>query len=203
LFLLFKSKGKGDTPDFAGLPDEELVRLFAEEASERAMEEIFNRYSHLVYGVCRNLVKDSEVARDLVLTVFEKLLRSLAESNVRNLKSWVLVVARNECYLHFRKAKHKMVSIDDQANGHASFPGLTDDGGGEDHEEKERLLTRVVDGLEKLKMEQNVCLNLLYLQGKSYQEICETTGFTFGQVKSHVQNGKRNLKLMLEDETDE
>lgn len=203
MFLLFKSKGKGNVPDFSSLTDEELVRLFTEQASEQAMEEIFNRYSHLVYGVCRNLVKDSEVARDLVLTVFEKLLRSLAESNVRSLKAWVLVVARNECYLHFRKAKYKMVSIDDEANGHTYFPGLSDEGEMENHLEKEALLTKVVDGLEKLKMEQNICLNLLYLQGKSYQEICEITGFNFMQVKSHVQNGKRNLKLMLEGETDE
>jgi RNA polymerase sigma-70 factor (ECF subfamily) len=39
---------------------------------------------------------------------------------------------------------------------------------------------------------------LFYLEKKSYQEIAENTGFTLMQVKSHIQNGKRNLKLLLD-----
>jgi RNA polymerase sigma-70 factor (ECF subfamily) len=49
-----------------------------------------------------------------------------------------------------------------------------------------------------LNEDQKQCINLFYLQKKSYLEITTTTGFTLMQVKSHIQNGKRNLKIMLE-----
>ena len=189
--------------DFATLPDDELLRLFVEEAIEAAMEEIFNRYSHLVYGLCLSIVRDGEIARDLVITVFEKLLKSVAGSGVRNLKSWLLVVARNECYLYFRKTKHKTISLDSDEVNFASVEGLTVEEATADPLEKERMLDQVVAGLDMLSLEQNICLNMLYLQGKTYQEICESTGYTFGQVKSYVQNGKRNLKIILEDDDQE
>jgi RNA polymerase sigma-70 factor (ECF subfamily) len=38
---------------------------------------------------------------------------------------------------------------------------------------------------------------LFYLQGKSYQEVAEATGYNLNQVKSYIQNGKRNLKIVL------
>jgi len=38
---------------------------------------------------------------------------------------------------------------------------------------------------------------LFYLEKLSYQQIMEQTGLTFIQVKSYIQNGKRNLKIIL------
>jgi RNA polymerase sigma-70 factor (ECF subfamily) len=52
--------------------------------------------------------------------------------------------------------------------------------------------------LKELNPEQQQCVTLFYLQKKSYQEVSEETGFTLLQVKSYIQNGKRNLKLLIE-----
>ncbi|HKZ68006.1 MAG TPA: sigma factor-like helix-turn-helix DNA-binding protein, partial [Chitinophagaceae bacterium] len=52
--------------------------------------------------------------------------------------------------------------------------------------------------LKELNPEQQQCVTLFYLQKKSYQEISDATGFTMLQVKSYIQNGKRNLKLLIE-----
>jgi len=46
--------------------------------------------------------------------------------------------------------------------------------------------------------EQKLCVILFYLEKRSYQEIATSTQFTQMQVKSHIQNGKRNLKLLME-----
>jgi RNA polymerase sigma-70 factor (ECF subfamily) len=58
--------------------------------------------------------------------------------------------------------------------------------------------------LEQLEMamkilgeEQKQCIELFYLQEKSYKEVTEITGFSMNQVKSFIQNGKRNLKNYL------
>ena len=54
------------------------------------------------------------------------------------------------------------------------------------------------EALKELSPEQRQCVTLFYLQKKSYQEISEETTFSMMQVKSYIQNGKRNLKLMIE-----
>jgi DNA-directed RNA polymerase specialized sigma24 family protein len=66
------------------------------------------------------------------------------------------------------------------------------------HTEKELMLTRMSEAVEELADEQKTCITLFYLQKKSYQEIVTDTGFNLMQVKSYIQNGKRNLKIILQ-----
>jgi RNA polymerase sigma-70 factor (ECF subfamily) len=54
------------------------------------------------------------------------------------------------------------------------------------------------DGLQELNKDQKQCVTLFYLEKRSYNEIADQTGFTLLQVKSYIQNGKRNLKILLE-----
>jgi RNA polymerase sigma-70 factor (ECF subfamily) len=54
------------------------------------------------------------------------------------------------------------------------------------------------EALKELNQEQRQCVTLFYLERRSYQEIHEITGFTLLQVKSYIQNGKRNLRILIE-----
>ena len=54
------------------------------------------------------------------------------------------------------------------------------------------------EALRDLSTEQQQCVTLFYLEKKSYHQISEITGYTMMQVKSYIQNGKRNLKIMIE-----
>ena len=69
---------------------------------------------------------------------------------------------------------------------------------GNPHLEKDELLDRMAGALEQLNAEQKQCIILFYLEKRSYHEITEITGFSLMQVKSYIQNGKRNLKIMLD-----
>lgn len=62
----------------------------------------------------------------------------------------------------------------------------------------ERMLKDLEEAMQHLKKEQKTCIRMFYLQRKSYQSIAEETGFNLLQVKSYIQNGKRNLRLLLE-----
>jgi RNA polymerase sigma-70 factor (ECF subfamily) len=64
--------------------------------------------------------------------------------------------------------------------------------------EKELTLTQLEAALEELNPEQKTCITLFYLHKKSYQEIVSITGYNLLQVKSYIQNGKRNLKILVE-----
>ena len=64
--------------------------------------------------------------------------------------------------------------------------------------EKDIALTQMENALQQLNAEQQQCVTLFYLHKKSYHQITEQTGYTLLQVKSNIQNGKRNLKIMLQ-----
>ncbi len=64
--------------------------------------------------------------------------------------------------------------------------------------ELEKDLTALEDCIEELKEEQQRCVKLFFLEKKSYQQVNEETGLNMKKVKSHIQNGKRNLKMCLE-----
>jgi DNA-directed RNA polymerase specialized sigma24 family protein len=63
--------------------------------------------------------------------------------------------------------------------------------------DKEQTLIHLEDSMKELNTPQNTCVTLFYLQKKSYQEIVDCTGYSLLQVKSYIQNGKRNLKLLV------
>ena len=66
------------------------------------------------------------------------------------------------------------------------------------HIEKDKILSHIEASLNELTPEQKTCVTLFYLQKKSYTEIASITGFSLMQVKSYIQNGKRNLKILVE-----
>ena len=61
----------------------------------------------------------------------------------------------------------------------------------------EHRLREMEDSLESLGANQRRCLELFYLERKCYKEVADITGFTLNEVKSYIQNGKRNLKIQL------
>jgi RNA polymerase sigma-70 factor (ECF subfamily) len=64
--------------------------------------------------------------------------------------------------------------------------------------EIEANLTKLEKCIETLGNEQKDCVRLFYLEQKCYKEISEITGLDMSKVKSHIQNGKRNLKICME-----
>ena len=64
--------------------------------------------------------------------------------------------------------------------------------------EKEVSLSNMEEALQQLNTEQKVCVTLFYLEKQSYQQIASHTGYSTMQVKSHIQNGKRNLRILMQ-----
>ena len=107
------------------------------------------------------------------------------------------MIAKNHCLMRLRDRQGKIpVELKEQTMGMAWEEDPT--GARQLHTDKDRLLDLMTNALEELNKEQKVCVTLFYLDKKSYQEITDTTGFSIGQVKSYIQNGKRNLKLLME-----
>ncbi|MFT2010452.1 RNA polymerase sigma factor [Pontibacter sp. 13R65] len=176
--------------------DLELVHKYQKTSDMQAMGELFERYTEMVYLVCLKYLKDEEDSKDATMQVFERLLELLKKHEISNFKSWLHVTTRNHCLVLLRSRNTKQVPVDDKIailmESTALLHLLEED-------QQEVTLQLLEKGLTKLPPEQKICLELFYLQQKSYKEIAAITGCELPKVKSYIQNGRRNLKIYLEN----
>lgn len=181
------------------MSDAELLDRFYQEEDNRWLGILLQRYTLLLLGVCMKYLKNEEEARDAVQQVFLKVLQELVKYKVAYFKSWLYMVAKNHCLMRLREKQGK-VSAELTENHSRTAQEETDRA---KLLQDDRTLNLMEDALKELNAEQRECVTLFYLQKKSYQEICRETGYTMLQVKSHIQNGKRNLRLQIEKKLSE
>jgi len=187
-----------NTPGIKELSDAALLHQYKSTGSLDVLGALYNRYMHLVYGVCLNYFKEEEASKDAVMQIFEELILKLKIHEVQNFKSWLHVLTRNHCLMALRKlSKNNTVSIDDTFVENTEFVHLDID------DTKEKQLTIMEKCMETLTEEQRKSVDLFYLQEKCYKEVAELTGYEMLKVKSYIQNGKRNLKNCIEKNSSE
>lgn len=174
----------------SNLSDDELLHSYRQTADNSWLGSLLQRYTLLLLGVAMKYLKDKEQAQDAVQQVFLKALTHLPQGDIQNFKGWLYILMRNHCLQQLRDKTYL-----------AAEETLQQLPAGEDAREALLLhdytLEQMSEALEELAAEQKKCVSLFYLERRSYQSITEVTGFTFAQVKSHIQNGKRNLKILL------
>ena len=173
------------------LADDELVNSYSLNGDVSVLGKLYERYMPLVYGVCLKYLQDEEKAKDAVMGIFEELVTKVREHNIKQFRSWLYVLSRNHCLMQLRSGKKMdMVALD----GFMEFtPVLHPDA--DNREEAMQALERC---MEKLIPVQRQSITLFYLDDKCYKDIVKITGFTMNEVKSYIQNGKRNLKICVE-----
>ncbi len=178
---------------YSSKTDNELIAQFKLEGNQEVLGVLFTRYTSLVFGTCLKYLKDRDDAKDAVMQVFEKLNETLRKHEVAHFKSWLYVSARNHCLMQLRARKGKETK--------EISPNLMESDYVlhlEEAPELEQNISKLERCMEDLGPEQQVCVKLFYLQEKCYKDVSTETGYELGQVKSFIQNGKRNLKLCME-----
>jgi RNA polymerase sigma factor (sigma-70 family) len=182
-----------NTGKYDHITDQELLAKFYADHNNEWLGILLQRYTMLLLGVSMKYLKNEEAAKDSVQQVFLKVIQELQKYKVEYFKSWLYMVAKNHCLMILRDRQGKIpAELNDQpvaAPEEADTRKLI---------ETDRTLDLMETALQELNSEQQQCVTLFYLQKKSYQQISETTGFSLMQVKSHIQNGKRNLKMLIE-----
>lgn len=173
--------------------DNELVASYQQNGSLEVLASLYQRYMDLVYGVCLKYLEDPEIAKDAVMQIFEELIGKLKKHEVENFRGWCFTVAKNHCLMQLRSQKHKKtisLSPDLMQTGETlHLNGMF---------QKEDQFKKLEYCLEGLTAEQKQMVELFYLQQKCYNQIVEITGMDWNKVRSHIQNGRRNLKLCMD-----
>jgi RNA polymerase sigma-70 factor (ECF subfamily) len=184
-------RGKKDDPS---RPDEVLVKAYKDNGDLQALSDLYERYMDLVYGLCLRYLEDTELSRDAVMGIFEVLVRDVAKYPVQHFRSWLYSVAKNYCLMQLRSGgKGKIVEFG--ADFVYSDEDLHLNG------EEEETFQRLEKCIEALPEEQRLVVVLFYQENKCYQDIGALTGLEWNMVRSHIQNGRRNLKICMGKKT--
>jgi RNA polymerase sigma factor (sigma-70 family) len=188
---------KGDK--YQQMSDQELLEKFHADHDNEWLGILLQRYTLLLLGVCMKYLKNEEEAKDSVQQVFLKVIQELHKYRVDYFKSWLYMVAKNYCLMRIREKQGKITTeINDRLAAKEQ-----DETDRQELLQNDLTLDLMAASLKELNPEQQQCVTLFYLNKKSYQEISETTGFSMLQVKSYIQNGKRNLKILIEKKLQE
>ncbi|MFN7013173.1 MAG: RNA polymerase sigma factor [Bacteroidia bacterium] len=189
LFLFRKNKIEED--------DISLINRFKKSDDKESIGILFERYTYLVYGICMKYLQNEEKCKDAVMEVFEKVMQELYKHEINNFSSWLHSVTRNYCLMQLRSEKSKIEKSNEWQKSELLFMEMTEEMHLNNTDEKEKQLQQLELAIEQLNIEQKACIKLFYIEEKSYQDVAAITGYSLKQVKSYLQNGKRNLENIL------
>ncbi|UCG27644.1 MAG: RNA polymerase sigma factor [Bacteroidales bacterium] len=145
-------------------------------------------------------LKDEDDSKDAVMQIFENLLNGLFKHRVTNFKTWLYTITKNHCLMQLRKAVtiNKYREEELKRVNHSVVESLFDMHLINENN-TDQMLEKLSIGITRLSEAQSKCIELMYIREKSYKEIASLTGYNLKQVKSYIQNGKRNLKKYLSE----
>lgn len=174
------------------MDEQELLDLYKSTKHKDYLGTLLQSYTLMLFGVGMKYLKNEEAAKDAVQQTFEKVLTEFDKHEVTYFKAWLYTMMKNHCLMTLRK---KGVDTTPYEQYHDYRQYHEED---EQLWEKERDLDLLQEALEELKSLQQDCIRYFYLEKRSYAEIAEMMQLSLKEVKSHIQNGKRNLKIIIE-----
>ena len=174
---------------------DETLLTQARGGGQTALGDLFNRYVDLLYGVALKYHQDASAAEDAVMEIFEKYQKKIMTQDIQAFRPWLYVLAKNHCLEQLRKKKNiaeKKANYDLMQSEDIYHPY--------DEDLKESQLQSLERCIETLKAEQKQMIQLFYLEQRSYKDISEKLSMNWEKIRSHIQNGRRNLKKCMEAE---
>ncbi|GAB5550424.1 MAG: sigma-70 family RNA polymerase sigma factor [Saprospiraceae bacterium] len=166
--------------------DEALIQTYQKSHDLEVLGILFKRYASDIKNLCLKYLKEEASSEDALMDIFELLADKLKTNQVKTFKSWIYCVTRNFCFKRFRN-KTYFQPVD----------ALSDCLCDEEETPKQLPIHALGQAINRLKVQQRVCIELFYFQKLSYAEIAEQVKYDIKKVKSHIQNGKLQLKKMI------
>lgn len=171
------------------MTDEDIIKSYQSTGDKTKLTSLFKKYTGDLFGLSYYYLSDRDRAMDVVMDVYEAVLKVVDDKDITHYKAWLMSICRNTCLKRLRD--------------HKSYAQLTDFSESfmekdDEREYSDELIDQLMDNIKKLQPDQKVCIEAFYLKKMSYADIEKIFNYDNKAVKSHVQNGKRNLKIMFD-----
>jgi RNA polymerase sigma-70 factor, ECF subfamily len=171
--------------------------------SQDAFRELVLRFERPVYGLIARMVQDPAMAEDLTQEAFVKAYRSLRTyDSSRKLSSWLFKIAHNTTIDHLRRHVPDTVPLEapQDEEGRGGLAAVLSDASVEDPAaaaERRDMARSLERAISRLRSEYREAVVLFYLEGATYQEICDVTGLPLGTVKTNLHRARKELAVEM------
>jgi len=184
---------------FEKMKDSELMLQFRKTRHDLILSVLFERYKHLVFGVCLKYFEENTQSEDTMMEVFRMAFSRMETEQITNFKNWVYTIAKNRC-IRATRTESKIVSIEDSQafnpNEHC-YELNTDEFMEVNQHLREINREKFYEAFESLRKTQRDCIFAFYFEKKTYKQIAAMGQYSEREVKTNIQNGKLNLKKSL------
>jgi RNA polymerase sigma-70 factor (ECF subfamily) len=166
----------------------ELIKL-AVDNNRQAQQQIYSRFSPKMLSVCRQYIKDIQLAEDVMITAFMKVFTHLKNFEHKgSFEGWIRRIMVNECISYLRVQK-KVKFVEDEIYVEESFNNI-----------ESKLSTDqiqfLIDGLpDGYKM----VFNLYAIEGYKHNEIAKMLGINEGTSKSQLSHARKMLQMQIKN----
>lgn len=153
----------------------------------------YRRYRYPIYRQCLHYLKDPKESEDVTMEIFEYLVVHPEYQGITYLWPWLMRLTRNRCLSRIDQQIRRRRYLQFFRRGwnwYQQEPGRS--------RLADQQLELLQHGIRQLKPQQRNCLLRFYLDGLSYQIIAQEMDLTPQAVKSHIQNGRRNLRNFIQ-----
>ncbi len=174
------------------LEEKQLLTAYKNTGDQSILFSLYEPYMDLIFGVCLKYLNNRDDAKDAVINIYEELIEKVKKYEIDYFRAWLYQLSKNHCLMILRKKK---IHLHEFKDGFMDFSDNMHQGAALQKETQLQLMEHCI---EQLNVHQKKSIQLFYLQGKCYLEIASITDQEVGKVKSHIQNGRRNLKICME-----
>jgi RNA polymerase sigma-70 factor, ECF subfamily len=182
------------------LQDEEIILAFKKNRDPELLGLLYKRYMLLVYGVSLKYLKNREDSQDAVMQIFEILNNDIPRFEISNFKGWLYTVTKNHCLMILRQRKKEKNFVVPDENEVFFMESDTFLHPLDNMDNNDRIIINLKECMEQLNENQRFCVEWFYYQHKCYREIASELKLEEGKVKSYIQNGKRNLRICMDQQ---
>ncbi|KPQ13405.1 MAG: ECF-type RNA polymerase sigma factor [Algoriphagus marincola HL-49] len=181
-----------------GPRDGELITQYRN-GHEAAFDLLVDRYKSKVFTTIFLIVKDQDLAEDLLQEVFVKVINTLNSDRYNEegkFQPWIMRIAHNLAVDHFRKAKrYPMVMMEDGSNVFNSL--RFSEGNAEDEKVKEEEIALVRRLIDELPQAQKQVLIMRHYMDMSFQEIADQTGVSINTALGRMRYALIHLRKKM------
>ena len=164
----------------------EIIKL-AVGNNRQAQQQIYSRFSSKMLSVCRQYIKDIQLAEDVMITAFMKVFTNLNKfENKGSFEGWIRRIMVNECISYLRVQK-KVKFVEDEIYVEESF-NATDSQFSID--QIQFLIDALPDGYKMV-------FNLYAIEGYKHNEIAKMLGINEGTSKSQLSHARKMLQTHI------
>jgi RNA polymerase sigma-70 factor (ECF subfamily) len=171
------------------LTERELIQA-CKKQNRRAQQELYDRYSPKMFGVCRRYIKNAEEAEDVLVEAFFKVLTKLnMYSGEGSFEGWIRRIVVNESLMKLRKNQKLKMNVEINPNLDKPTKLTIED---------ELAAEDILNLLEQLPTGYRTIFNLYIIEGYKHREIAELLGISINTSKSQLILAKKRMQKLVQ-----